>query len=264
MKLDLMKLRIGDEDREFYARAESSDAQVINQIFCDLDFDISKLTRFDDLEDFLRKARATSKRPLVIDGGANIGAASVYFSGQCQDALVVAIEPEPSNYQLLVENTKGMSILPLPCALASKPQRMRMVDAGMGCWGFRTMAVKDEEVGEDDVSCVSINEIFTAHSNDCFPFIVKIDIEGGEKELFQQNTEWIGRTPLIIIELHDWMLPGQGVALPFLRSICRFERDFVHIGEHIFSIANDLDALVPIRDFDQSASGRRRLREGNR
>ena len=94
MKLDLMKLRIGGEDREFYVRAESSDAQVINQIFCDLDFDISKLTRFDDVEDFLRKARANGKRPLIIDGGANIGAASVYFSGQCQDALVVAIEPE--------------------------------------------------------------------------------------------------------------------------------------------------------------------------
>lgn len=248
MKLDLMKFRIGDEDRELYVRAESSDAQVINQIFCDLDFDISKLARFGDLEDFLRKARATGKRPLIIDGGANIGAASVYFSAQCRDALVVAIEPEASNYQLLVENTKGMSVLPLPCALAAKPQRMRIIDAGLGYWGFRTTAVKDEEAIEDDVSCVMIDEIFSTHHDDCFPFIVKIDIEGGEKELFQQHTEWIGRTPLIIIELHDWMLPGQGVALPFLRSIAGFERDFVHIGEHIFSIANDLDILVPIRD----------------
>jgi len=264
MKLDLVKLRIGDEDREFYVRAESSDAQVVNQVFCDLDFDFSRLARFDDLEDFLRKARATGKRPLIIDGGANIGAASVYFSGQCQDALVVAIEPEESNYQLLVENTKGMSVLPLPCALASKPQRMRIVDAGNGCWGFRTMAIKDEEAKEDDVSSVSIDEIFTAHSSDCFSFIVKIDIEGGEKELFQQHTEWIGRTPLIIIELHDWMLPGQGVALPFLRSICRFERDFVHVGEHIFSIANDLDALVAIGDLGRSARGIRRLREDKR
>lgn len=264
MKLDLMKSRIGAEDREFYIRSESTDAQVISQIFRDLVFDLSKLSRFRDLQNFLTKARATGKRPLIIDAGANIGAASVYFSAQSPDALVIAIEPEASNYQLLVENTQGMPVLPLPCALASKPQRMRIVDAGMGCWGFRTVAVKDEEVSEDDVSCVSIDEIFTAHSNDCFSFIVKIDIEGGEKELFQQHTEWIARTPLIIIELHDWMLPGQGVALPFLRSICRFERDFVHIGEHIFSIANDLDALVPIRDLDQSTSGRRRFREEQR
>ena len=256
-----MKSRIGDEDRDFYFRPQSSDAQVVNQIFRLLEFDISKLSRFRNLEDFLNKARAAGKRPLIVDGGANIGAASVYFSAQCRDALIVAIEPEASNYQLLVENTKGMPVLPLPCALAARPQRMRIIDAGLGNWGFRTTAVKNDEATEDDVSCVTIDEIFTAH-DDCFPFIVKIDIEGGEKELFQQHTEWIGRTPLIIIELHDWMLPGQGVALPFLRSISQFERDFIHIGEHIFSMANNLDVLVPVRDFSQDAYGGARFKEG--
>jgi FkbM family methyltransferase len=218
---------------------------IVDQIFGDLPFNISKLRRFSDLEGFLKTARATGKRPLIVDGGANIGAASVYFSAQCQDAFVVAIEPEASNFQLLVENTKGMPVLPLPYALAASPQRVRVVDVGEGYWGFQTRSVGDEEMSEDDVSCVTINEIFAAHQTDCFPFIVKIDIEGGEKELFQQHTEWIEKTPLIIVELHDWLLPRQGVALPFLRSIGQFDRDFVHIGEHIFSIANKLDILLP-------------------
>jgi hypothetical protein len=63
-------------DREFYLRPHSSDTEVIGQIFIDLALNISKLDRFPDLEDFLKIARATSKRPLIIDGGANIGAAS--------------------------------------------------------------------------------------------------------------------------------------------------------------------------------------------
>jgi FkbM family methyltransferase len=247
MKIDLMKLRIGHQDREFYVRPQSSDTAVIDQIFVDLPFNISKLRRFPDLEDFLKTARAMGKRPLIIDGGANIGAASVYFSAQCQDAFVVAIEPEASNFQLLVENTKGMPVLPLPYALASSPQRLRVVDVGEGYWGFQTRSIGDgdEEVSDGDVSCVTINEIFTAHQGDCFPFIVKIDIEGGEKELFQQHTEWIEKTPLIIIELHDWLLPRQGAALPFLRCIAELDRDFVHVDEHIFSIANKLDILLP-------------------
>jgi FkbM family methyltransferase len=248
MKVDLVKLRIGDKDREFYVRPQSSDTAVVDQIFVDLPFNISKLLRFPDLEEFLNTARATGKRPLIVDGGANIGATSVYLSAQCQDAFIVAIEPEASNFQLLVENTKGMPVLPLPCALAASPQRVRVIDVGEGFWGFQTRSVADEEVSEDDVSCVTINEIFATHQMDYFPFIVKIDIEGGEKELFRQHTEWIEKTPLIIIELHDWLLPRQGVALPFLRCIGQFDRDFVYIGEHIFSIANKLDILLPPRD----------------
>jgi FkbM family methyltransferase len=247
MKVDILKFRVGDREREFYVRPQSSDTEVIGQIFVDSAFDISRLRRFSDLEDFLRRARSTGKRPLIIDGGANIGATSVYFSEQCQDAFIVAIEPEASNFQLLVENTKGMPVLPLPCALAASPRRVRVVDVGEGYWGFQTRLVGDDDVSEDDVSCITINEIFAAHQTDCFPFIVKIDIEGGEKELFQQHTDWIEKTPLIIIELHDWLLPGQGVALPFLRSIGQFDRDFVQSGEHIFSIANKLDILAQPR-----------------
>jgi FkbM family methyltransferase len=249
MKIELMKFRVGNEDRIFYVRPNSSDTVIVGQIFVDRVLNISKLKRCSDLEDFLQAARATGKRPLIIDGGANIGAASVYFSARCQDALVVAIEPEPSNFQLLVENTKGMPVLPLPCALAATPQRVQVVDVGNGYLGFQTRPVTDEEASEDDVGCVTINEIFEAHQEDSFPFIVKIDIEGAEKELFQQHTEWMGKAPLIIIELHDWMLPGQGVALPFLRSICQFDRDFICIGENIFSIASNLDMLVPHRNL---------------
>mgnify|MGYP000361339186 CR=1 FL=1 len=36
--------------------------------------------------------------------------------------------------------------------------------------------------------------------------LLKIDIEGAEKELFSENTDyWLGKVNMIIIELHDWM-----------------------------------------------------------
>ena len=48
----------------------------------------------------------------------------------------------------------------------------------------------------------------------------------------------------MIIELHDWLLPSQGNSLPFLQCVSRLDRDFVYIGEHVYSIANDLEQCV--------------------
>lgn len=51
---------------------------------------------------------------------------------------------------------------------------------------------------------VSLDEIIKDYGKMGFiPFIVKIDIEGYEQELFSSNIDWIDNIPVIIIELHD-------------------------------------------------------------
>jgi hypothetical protein len=67
---------------------------------------------------------------------------------------------------------------------------------------------------------------------------VKIDIEGGEKDVFANNTGWVVRTPVVVTELHDWIMPRAGTSLPFLRTVSSLDRDFVYLGEDIFSIDN--------------------------
>jgi hypothetical protein len=70
------------------------------------------------------------------------------------------------------------------------------------------------------------------------PFIAKIDIEGGEAELFAAETGWVDQFPLLIVELHDWLLPRAGTSRSFLRCVAGLDRDFVYLGENVFSIAN--------------------------
>ena len=53
---------------------------------------------------------------------------------------------------------------------------------------------------------VSINDLLKINNNYKL-FIVKVDIEGFEQNLFLSNTNWIDNCMLIIIELHDWMIP---------------------------------------------------------
>ena len=68
----------------------------------------------------------------------------------------------------------------------------------------------------------------------------KIDIEGGEADLFSNNDAWVDRFPLIVIELHDWLLPGTGSSRNFLRAIAGRNFDVVFRGENLFCFNNDL------------------------
>jgi hypothetical protein len=128
-------------------------------------------------------------------------------------------------------------------ALSSARGRARLVDPGVGHWGYRTEATQTSD--GNSVPRFTVNDIYQQCDAICFPFIVKVDIEGGEADLFSVNTEWVARTPLLIVELHDWMLPRSANSRAFLRCISQLDRDFIYnIGEDVYSIANDLDTLA--------------------
>jgi FkbM family methyltransferase len=163
----------------------------------------------------------------------------VYFSYSFPHARVVAIEPERSNFELLTANTADLPVECLHAAVAAAPGKLNVVDPGQGNWGFRTTTAVDSEAMHT-VGCVTIDDIYDRHAQNTVPFIVKIDIEGSESELFAANTGWVDRTPVIIIELHDWMIPGTANSRAFLQCIAGRNRDFVYVGENIFSIDNNL------------------------
>src|SRR5262249_40939790 len=150
-------------------------------------------------------------------------------------ALVIAIEPEQENFNLLATNTNGLSVRCLHAALSSESDPVKVLDPGHGSWGFRT-----EKSDDGGLPCVTINSLFAEFCGArTFPFIVKINIEGGEKELFERNTDWVKQTGIVIIELHDGILPKQGVARPFLKCVSELDRDFVYSGFNVFSIDNN-------------------------
>jgi hypothetical protein len=113
-------------------------------------------------------------------------------------------------------------------------QTWNLVDPGIGAWGYRV-----EERTDGGIRMMSINSLVGAPEHQmCEPFIVKIDIEGFERELFSKNTDWVDRFAVLIIELHDWMLPKERSSGNFLSTIAKLDRDFVYVGENVFSISN--------------------------
>lgn len=222
--------------RHELAIRDGVDFKVIEQIFVALDYDFAKLARAGEIEAFRERLRAAGRRPLVVDAGANIGMATRFFAATYPEARVVAIEPDAGNMALARRNATGADVEFLLAGVGSTDMRGRLVDPGNGHWGYR---VEADPAGTLEI--VSIDGIVErAEQAGCTPFIAKIDIEGFEDELFSRGTGWIDRFPVLIIELHDWMLPRSGNARNFLREIAARDRDFVYHGENVFSLSNTL------------------------
>ena len=53
--------------------------------------------------------------------------------------------------------------------------------------------------------------------------LLKIDIEGAEKELFEHpsHRDWLGRFRILVVKLHDWLKPRCSMA--FFRTIASLE-----------------------------------------
>jgi FkbM family methyltransferase len=230
-------LELGKLRRRFLYRPNTSDEQVLQQVFGAEQFCLRRLARYQELLGFLQGIKRAGHCPLIVDAGANIGASSVYLALAFSTARIVALEPEPNNFAILSENVRGLNVHCVRAAVSAHPGQTRVADPGLGHWGYRT----DPWACGPEVPKITIPQILADYgSPSCDPFLVKVDIEGGEKDLFGANTAWVERIPLLLVELHDWLLPRQGTALPFLRCISALDRDFVYIGETVFSIDNRL------------------------
>jgi FkbM family methyltransferase len=230
-------LERGGQKRQFAYRENTSDEKVIRQVFAAQHYNLGRLARHQEIVLYLQSMHLAGRRPLIIDAGANIGASSAYLALSFPEAQVVAIEPEPGNFALLSANVEGLNVRCLQAAIAASTGHTRLVDPGIGAWGYRT----DPSGGGPEVPTVTVSQVFEEHAQPLFhPFLVKIDIEGGEKDLFEGDTSWVERTAIVVVELHDWLLPRQGTAIPFLRCVSALDRDFVQIGENVFSIDNRL------------------------
>lgn len=220
---------------EFVIRDEF-DYGVLEQIYGNEDYCIDRLARAPELFGKYDQILDRGKTPLIIDCGANIGLSAHYFLDTFPMAKIIGLEPDRTNYDQAIKNCSSANVQFLPCAIASECKRGTLVDPGLGAWGLR---VDDDANGRLEMK--SVNSLL---SDRCYadyePFIIKIDIEGYEDELFSKNTEWIARFPLLIIELHDWLFPTQQKSRNLLKYLSEANRDFVFLGENVFSVANTL------------------------
>lgn len=220
--------------RRFNFRSSVADRTVCKEIFFRRVYATDHLHRAQEIVDFYRAC----PDPIIVDAGANIGASVVWFALTYPKAKILAIEPDVSNYQLLKSNSMSFpAVVPLNAAIAATGGTLYLdVDPALGACGYHTAEQPTEH--SYAVEAMTLEQVMAKSSGT--PFILKIDIEGAESDLFSRHSEELNRFPLVIIELHDWMLPGESNSRNFLKWHVEMQRDFVYSGENVFSISNTI------------------------
>ena len=237
MKITNASIKINGSKFPFYYREDSiGDKGVIGQIFGNQDYNISGWKQGEKLLEY-HNEQSKILPSLIIDAGANIGASVVYFSKIYPNTFIFAVEPDISNWHLLERNTKGLNVFNFNGAIADIDGELVLENPGRSDWGFitRRTSESDKNPNINKVKSISPSSIL-AHSASQYtnPLILKIDIEGGEDALFNGDTNWLSKFPLVIIELHDWMLPFSGSSRNFIKSVAQYDFDFLYRGENIF------------------------------
>lgn len=147
------------------------------------------------------------KPKLIVDAGAYTGLSALYYSFKYPDTKIVAIEPERSNFEILEKNTgKSENISRIRAGLWSSSAKLIINARETGKWGFTVKEVAESETY--DVKGIDLDEILRNTGMDEID-ILKIDIEGSEKEVFSKNVQgWINKVKIIVVEMHDRFKPG--------------------------------------------------------
>lgn len=146
----------------------------------------------------------------VLDGGANIGDSAVLFAWKYEPDLVLAVEPDAANFAQLQRNTERFPcVVAVQGALWSHDTKVSLHAAEGSTVGSQ---VKQGNEG-DLVSARSIASLAAEHRIVGFD-LVKLDIEGAEREVLQSDAaSWLMHCRVFILELHDQLAPGAGMAL---------------------------------------------------
>lgn len=142
---------------------------------------------------------------VIIDAGANIGLASLYFHNRFPQATLYAMEPDHNNFSTLQHQVRDIpAVKTFHVALWREKEMLSLQSAGADAWGIQV------EAGKKNADVQGIDLIsFMTEQNISIIDLLKIDIEGAEVELFQAPFEyWLKRTRVLVIELHENLRPG--------------------------------------------------------
>jgi len=216
-----------------WLRPGVSDWIVMERIFLDREYDPLSAPHDAAMDQLHRAILDDGKLPLIIDCGANIGLSSVWFATRFPGARIVAIEPEPGNFQVLAMTAKNYpSILPMQAAVAARTSRVSLSNTMGTPWAWRT-----EETADGEVQTVTMETVLRNDSSQVL-LAVKVDIEGFETNLLSGSADWMDAAPLVVFEMHDWLQPWSGSGHAFFSHLAGHKRDYLVRGENIFSYSH--------------------------
>ena len=191
--------QLSKNTKSYQLRKGSTDFLVFEQVILN--------EEYKPLVDLIRQFNNTTQA-ILVDAGSNVGFASIYLNEFISIERTIAIEPSAENSNNLKSNFQLNSfnnIKIYETGLWEKKTRLKL-DKNFRDgreWSFRLIETKAND--PEGFDCISIQDIFN-EENISFIDILKIDIEGGEKEVFkafESHPDLLKKIQFIAIEIHD-------------------------------------------------------------
>lgn len=169
-------------------RNKTSDINIFHQIFIALELN------------YPIKSNVRS----ILDCGANIGLASLFFKRKFPEARIIAVEPAADNLNILQRNLNGFSdIWVVAAGVYGKDCDLFIVDIGQRQDSYQLSKSKESGKIMGIIPCKTIATLIREYElNDID--LVKIDIEGAEKSVFlNDDIKWHDDLQYCFVEIHN-------------------------------------------------------------
>jgi FkbM family methyltransferase len=212
-------------------RPADSDLFVLSQIFGWEEYKID-VDRLANLRKVASAWQAAGITPMIIDAGSNVGYSAIYFAGLFPGSCVLAIEPDQRSFNILARHAKGnSSIKPINVAIWSHNYGLELKQSSYGSWA--------SQVKEGSGTASERLDVLVASIPNARPLIIKLDIEGAEREVIESCPDIFANAKCIMVEPHDFQNPNGACLFPLYKVAADRKFDTILNGENLLLFAAD-------------------------
>jgi len=144
---------------------------------------------------------ALPERPTIVDAGANIGVAALWFLGQYPGAKLICVEPDLSNFLLLQANFDAFdSVILEQVALGAADESVTLHLAAHGA--MHSVVDDGPAIGTLSVSQIRLDTLMDRHCIEQID-LLKLDVEGSEFDCVRGLGDRLVDTKVIVGEFHE-------------------------------------------------------------
>jgi FkbM family methyltransferase len=161
--------------------------------------------------DEIYKFKSNSNNPIIIDCGANIGLATIYFKINYPQGIIYSFEADPYIFECLKFNINSFehnshNVKLLNNAVSTNNENVFFLQEG----GHSGMLVSNLGKNVIEINAVSLKNYLKNFS--CIDFL-KIDIEGHEINVFPDIEDQLYKISHIFIEYHSFLNKNQELSI---------------------------------------------------
>lgn len=195
------------------------EGNILKTSFSKLTFNIESAEEFDILKEIFvdEDYRFTGKKEyVVIDIGANVGFASIYFSRFNRVKKIYAFEPVLDSYEMALRNfrendLKQISLFNYGWGYPSRIEDFFFNKEVKGNSGVRgklspSLSKRDLESRRVEIRQASVEMEQIIQENPDTPIMMKMDCEGAEYEIIEdlENNNLLATVNVMLLEWHDY------------------------------------------------------------